>query len=152
MFLALLKSTLKKVCAEGIFCRRLWKSPFSFLCSSYRPHGSVLGFFKYEILCMTRMCHSLQIASLQNVRFVEAKRLILCFPLYTPLRHSFKILLFRHPKWPQTLFFDADAEIGLFGGFTSFPKSAIRLLFKIFKMRLSSRTKAWFYVSLLRIP
>ena len=70
---------------------------------------------------MTRMCRSLQTASLQNVRFVEAKRLILCFPLYTPLRYSFKQLLFRGPKWPQTVFFDADAEIGTFGGLPVLP-------------------------------
>ena len=80
---AFLKNTLKKVSAEGIFCRTKWKSPFQLLCSPERPLGSVLGSLKFDIYSITRMCCCLETASVENVHFVEAKRSILCFAFYT---------------------------------------------------------------------
>ena len=125
MFLAVLKAGLKKVSAETVICRRIWKWSFLLFCCSCRPHGSVLGFFKCVLLCMTSLCGSFILASLENVRFIEAERLILCLSSCTPLRCSLKKWRVRAPKWSQTMFFDAVGEIGPFGGLPVFPSDAL---------------------------
>ena len=74
-------------------------------------------------LASTRVCCSMQSASLQNVRFVEAKRLILFFALYTKLCYSFqKLFLCSEIVWKLAFLF-------IYGPAAEFPCS--KLLWKL---------------------
>ena len=90
MFLAFLKNTLNKCPRRVLFAADCEGRLCVFFALLTVPMAPSWRRICDRYLASTRVCCSMQSASLQNVRFVEAKRLILCFALYTQLCYSFK--------------------------------------------------------------